>query len=64
MPTVKIKGMRCQHCVKAATKALEDIEGVSNVRVDLEKEEATFDGEVSRDVVKTAIAGIGFEVVE
>ena len=64
MTTVKIKGMRCQHCVKATTKALEDLDGVANVRVDLEKEQATFDGDVSRDVIKEAIAKIGFEVVE
>lgn len=63
MTTVKIKGMRCQHCVKATTKALKDLDGVANVRVDLEKEQATFDGDVSRDVIKEAIAKIGFEVV-
>jgi copper chaperone len=64
MTTVKIKGMRCQHCVKSATKALQVLDGVANVRVDLEKEQATFDGDVSRDVIKEAIAKIGFEVVE
>jgi len=62
--TVKIRGMRCQHCVKATTKALAEIDGVENVRVDLEKEEATFDGQVPLDVVKKAIAKIGFEVVD
>lgn len=64
MTTVKINGMRCQHCVNATTRALEELEGVANVRVDLEKGEATFDGEVAPDVVKDAIAGIGFEVAE
>ena len=62
--TVKIKGMRCQHCVSATTKALSDIDGVENVKVDLEKGEATFDGQISLEEVKKAIAKIGFEVVE
>ena len=43
MPTVKVKGMSCQHCVSSVTKTLSDIEGISDVRVSLEKGEATFD---------------------
>ena len=42
MATIKIKGMSCQHCVMAVTKALGGIEGIEDVRVDLEKGEATF----------------------
>jgi copper chaperone len=64
MMTVKIKGMRCQHCVNATSRALEEIDGIANVRVDLEKGEATFDGEVSPGIIKEAIAKIGFEVVD
>ncbi len=43
MTTVKIKGMRCGHCVASVTKALSDIDGVVNVQVNLEKGEATYD---------------------
>ena len=43
MKTIKIKGMTCNHCVMAVTKALEKIDGVKNVKVDLAKAEATFD---------------------
>jgi len=64
MATVKIKGMKCQHCVNSTFKALDELEGVSNVKVDLDKGEATFDGEVPLELVKKAIAGIGFEVVD
>ena len=64
MTTVKIRGMKCQHCVQATTKALEEVDGVSNVRVDLDKDQATFEGDVSPDVIKEAIAKIGFEVVD
>jgi copper chaperone len=64
MTTVKIKGMRCNHCVGSVRKALEALEGVSDVRVDLDLGEASFEGRVSPDEVRKAIAGIGFEVVE
>lgn len=63
MTTVKIQGMRCQHCVNATKQALEALPGVSNVSIDLEKGEASFEGDVPNDTVKEAIAKIGFEVV-
>jgi len=43
MATIKIAGMSCQHCVMAVTKVLSGIDGVSNVKVNLEKGEASFD---------------------
>ena len=35
MPTLTVKGMSCNHCKQAVTKALEAIPGVSDVSVDL-----------------------------
>jgi copper chaperone len=63
--TVKIKGMSCNHCVMAVTKALNGIEGIKNVKVDLAKGEATFDNEKPLDakVIKGAIEKAGYEVV-
>ena len=63
MATIKIKGMSCQHCVKSTQQALEKIPGISEVRVDLEKGEATYQGNIDSLVVKAAIQKIGFEVV-
>jgi copper chaperone len=65
MTTIKIKGMSCQHCVMAVTKALGGIEGIKDVRVDLAKGEATFTEEktVDRAVIRERIAKAGFEVV-
>jgi copper chaperone len=64
MATIKIKGMSCNHCVMAVTKALGGIDGVSNVKVDLAKGEATFDETtpVDRNVVGERIRKAGFEV--
>lgn len=61
MASVKIKGMSCQHCVNSTKEALEKIQGISNVQVDLDKGEATFDGDVDLQDIKDAITKIGFE---
>jgi copper chaperone len=62
MTTVKIKGMRCQHCVGSTSQALEKIQGISDIKVDLEKGEASYQGDVDIKIVKEAILKIGFEV--
>ncbi len=37
MEKIKVQGMSCQHCVMAVTKALGGIDGIRDVKVDLEK---------------------------
>ncbi|MHB8773216.1 MAG: heavy-metal-associated domain-containing protein [Syntrophales bacterium] len=66
MTTIKIRGMSCQHCVMAVTKALSGIEGVTDVRVDLAAGEATFTEEkpVDRNLIRERIAKAGFDVVD
>ncbi len=61
---IKVKGMNCQHCVMAVTKALSGIEGVKNVKVDLQKGEASFDEErpVDATIVRDRVKKAGFEV--
>ncbi|MBC8466848.1 MAG: heavy-metal-associated domain-containing protein [Deltaproteobacteria bacterium] len=65
MTTVKIKGMSCNHCVMAVQKALGEIDGAKDVKVDLEKNEATFDeaAPVDMNTVQAAVKKAGFEVV-
>lgn len=65
MATIKISGMKCAHCVSAVTKALTEIEGISEVTVDLQQNEATYTETtpVSKELIKQTISGIGFEVV-
>jgi copper chaperone len=64
--TIKIKGMSCQHCVMAVTKALGGIEGITDVRVDLQKGEASFAEEkpVDRALIRERIAKAGFTLVD
>jgi copper chaperone len=64
MKTIKIKGMTCNHCVMAVTKALKEIDGITNVKVDLQKAEASFDEAkpVDMGVVKERIRKAGYDV--
>ncbi len=66
MTTVKITGMSCQHCVMAVTKALSGIEGIQDVRVDLQKGEASFTEAktVDRELIRERIKKAGFAVVD
>jgi copper chaperone len=65
MTTIKIKGMTCNHCVMAVTKALSEIEGIQDVAVDLSKGEATFlqVEPVDMSIVKEGVKKAGYEVV-
>jgi len=65
MTTLKVKGMSCQHCVMSVTKALNQLNGVQNVQVDLEKGEVRFDNlkGVAAEQIAKAIVDAGYEVV-
>jgi copper chaperone len=65
MPTIKIKGMSCAHCVASVTKALSDVNGIKDVHVNLTEGTATFlqTKEVPAETIRRAIQKIGFEVV-
>lgn len=61
---VKVGGMSCQGCVKSVTKVLLELPGVGQAEVSLERGEAVvaYDaGRVTRDAIKQAIDGAGFE---
>jgi copper chaperone len=66
MTILKIKGMSCGHCVMRVTKALQGIEGIKNVKVDLPSGEATFEEEkpVDRKVIEEQIRKAGYEVID
>ena len=60
--TIKIEGMMCQHCVKAATKALENVAGVTAVTVSLEDKQAVVEGTATDEALTAAIVDAGYEV--
>ncbi len=57
-----IKGMTCDHCVRAVTNAVEDVDGVTAAQVSLDTNSARVEGEVI-DVAKIieAIKEEGYE---
>jgi len=63
---VKVKGMSCQHCVNSVTQALQQVEGITNVDVSLDKGEARFeeDRQVNREAVRKAVQDAGYEAGE
>lgn len=65
MKSIKVKGMSCQHCVMAVTKALGALEGIKNVQVDLKSGLATYEEvkPVDPQKIAAAIKKAGYEVV-
>lgn len=63
MTTIRISGMKCQHCAGVTRKTLEDLGG-TQVQVDLVKGEVSFEGKVDIETLRQAIAAQGFKVVE
>ena len=62
--TLKIKGMRCNHCVQAVANAIKALPGVQFVNVCLEASDAVvkFDpAQCSVKKIKMAIENQGFE---
>ncbi len=63
---LKVKGMSCQHCVMSVTKALGKLDGIQNVKVDLQKEEVQFDNTkaLAPDKIEKTIEDAGYQVVK
>ena len=63
--TLKIEGMMCMHCVKHVQEALERVDGVEKVEVNLKKKCAvvTLLQEVDDGALKAAVVEAGYEVV-
>ena len=65
METLKINGMSCGHCTGSVKKALEAIDGLSEVTVNLDGNEASFENSgAAREEIRAAINAIGFEPEE
>ncbi len=62
--TLKIEGMMCQHCVAHVTKALQSVDGVTKVEVNLKKKTAVVELSkfVENDALTVAVTEAGYEV--
>ncbi len=65
MPEIKVKGMSCNHCAGAVTKALQTLPGVTGVEVDLASGLVTFQSTapVSPEDLARVVKTAGFEVL-
>ncbi len=63
---LKVKGMSCNHCVMSITKALTKLDGIQNVKVDLQKGEVSFDDTktLGPEKIEKAIEDAGYQVVK
>lgn len=59
---IQIEGMSCMHCVKHVTTALNEVEGVSQVVVNLKQNDAVIEvaENIQNDVLKNAISEAGY----
>ncbi len=65
--TLKVQGMSCDHCVMHVTRALEELDGVSEANVSLDKGVAVVeydDGKTDVAAMKEAVAETGYEIVD
>ena len=62
--TYTVTGMTCEHCVKAVTQELTDIDGVSGVEVDLASGRVTVTSQSPLDdkAVAAAVDEAGYEL--
>jgi copper chaperone len=58
---LKITGMSCEHCVRAATKALEGVPGVQSAEVTLSPGSAVVHGEADVAALIAAVQEEGYE---
>lgn len=59
---ILIGGMSCKNCVAHVKEALEELEGVSSVEVNLEEEYARVETTLDYHALKEAVEEAGYEV--
>lgn len=63
--TLIVEGMSCGHCEKAVKEALNKLQGVSRVEVNLGEKEVLVEGEnLDNRVLREAIDEAGYDVVK
>lgn len=62
--TINVKGMSCQHCVKAVSDILGEFDGISEVVVDLASGNVKFktDVPIDRQLLAQKLDDAGYEI--
>ena len=61
--TLAVEGMMCKNCKAHVEKALNGVEGVTSVLVDLESKTATVTGNAEDTALTAAVTEAGYEVI-
>lgn len=63
--SVKVEGMSCQHCVMRVKKAVDSLDGIISSDVQIGLVKVRFDeNKIDPDIIKKAISGAGYRVVD
>ncbi len=57
---IQVEGMTCGHCVETVTEAVQSLQGIQKVTVDLDKKQVILD----YDEQKVGLAGISAKITE
>jgi copper chaperone len=63
MTDFNVTGMSCQHCVKAVTESIREIDPAAQVNIDLEHGRVTVDSAQTAAALKAAIEEAGYTVI-
>lgn len=58
--TITVEGMSCEHCEQSVEEALRGVDGVTDVDVDREAEQASVDGDADTDALVAAVEDAGY----
>ncbi len=63
MKKIVIEGVVCSKCTDKVEKKISSLDGVEEVKILLDEKEAYVSGEVSEEILKSAIESEGYEVI-
>lgn len=63
---IKVDGMHCEHCANKVINALENIEGIEKVKVNLNTKEVliTSSVDIDNNLIKETISKLDYQVIE
>ncbi len=64
MVELKVGGMTCNHCVRAVTQALQELDPAARVEVDLAAGQVRVESTATSAQLAAAISEAGYEVLE
>jgi copper chaperone CopZ len=62
MVELTVNGMRCGPCARAVTEAVQSVDPVAGVQVDLDSKLVSIETDAEIDQIRAAIEGAGYQV--